>query len=81
MHALNYLTLVSCFYASVGWSGTIDEVSRSVVFLRQNVPVVEEINGIRFELWLKFPATNAFIPKQKRILGSGFVVVSSNLCY
>jgi hypothetical protein len=81
MHALKYLALVSCFYASVGWSSTIDDISRSVVFLSQNVPMVEEMNGIRFEVWLKFPATNAFIPKQKRISGSGLVVVSSNLCY
>jgi S1-C subfamily serine protease len=81
MHSLKYLALVSWLSASVGWSGTIDEFSRSVVFLSQNVPVIEEINGIRFEVWLKFPATNAFIPKPKRISGSGFVVVSSNLAY
>jgi hypothetical protein len=59
----------------------IDDVSRSVVFLSQNLPVTEEVNGTRFEVWLKFPATNAFIPKQIRVSGSGFIVVSSNICY
>jgi hypothetical protein len=58
----------------------IDDVSRSVVFLSQNLPVTEVINGTRFEVWLKIPATNAFIPKQTRASGSGFVVVSSNIC-
>ncbi len=81
MRALKHLAFVSCVCASFGWSSTIDEISRSVVFLSQNVPVVEDNNGIRFEVWLKFPGTNAFIPKQKRISGSGFVVASSNLCY
>jgi hypothetical protein len=49
--------------------------------LSQNVPVVEEMNGMPFEVWFKLPGTNAFIPKQKRIAGSGFIVTSSNVCY
>ena len=59
----------------------IDDVSRSVVFLNQNVPVVEEVNGTRFEVWLKFPNTNVFLPKHTRVSGSGFIVVSTNVCY
>jgi hypothetical protein len=62
-------------------AGTIDDFSRSVVFLNQNVPITEDVGGTRFEVWLKFPATNAFIPKQSRISGSGLIVVSSNICY
>jgi hypothetical protein len=71
MRTLGCLFLVSCLCAFGAWAGMIDDVSRSVVFLNQNVPVTEEMNGTRFEVWLKFPATNAFIPKQTRVSGSG----------
>ena len=79
--ALRCLILVGYLCTSVAWAGMIDEVSRSVVFLNQNVPVVEQVNGTRFEVWLKFPDTNAFVPKQTRNSGSGFIVASSNICY
>jgi hypothetical protein len=59
----------------------MDDISRSVVFLSQNLPVVEEMNGTPFEVWLKYPGTNLFIPKLKRISGSGLIVTSSNVCY
>lgn len=81
MRALKYFLFALGFSSLISSAGTIDDTSRSVVFLGQNLPVVEEVNGMRLEVWLKLPATNVFIPKQKRMMGSGFVVVSSNICY
>jgi hypothetical protein len=81
MRILVYLALVGLLDAAVASAGMIDDVSRSVVFLSQNLPVTEVVSGTRLEVWLKLPNTNAFIPKQTRISGSGLIVMSSNICY
>ena len=60
---------------------TLDMFSRSVVFLSDNVPIIERVGETDFEVWLKFPNTNAFMPKTIPVTGSGFVVVSSNIAY
>jgi S1-C subfamily serine protease len=82
MRRVRLLGWIGCLFTAVaGWAGTIDEISRAVVFLSDNVPVVEELNGVRFEVWLKVPGTNAFIPKRSRVSGTGLIVGTSNLAY
>ena len=59
----------------------IDEVSRSVVFLQDNRPVTEQVNGKPLEVWFKLPNTNVFIQKTQPVTGSGLIVVSRDVAY
>jgi hypothetical protein len=81
MKLLKILGLWSCFCAAVACAGSIDDFSRSVVFLSDNKPVTEEMNGVRYEVWLKDPSKNMFVTKKIRITGTGFIVASSNVSY
>ena len=81
MNVLKLIIVFSCFYTSLSWAGTIDEFSRSVVFLTASPPVMEDVNGTPCEVWLKLPGTNGFVIKRKTIAGSGLIVISSNVAY
>lgn len=74
--------IISILAAPASSASGIDGFSRSVVFLSDNVPVFDTINGTRFEVWLKVPGTtNCFTQKCSKVSGTGLVVVSSNLAY
>ena len=69
-------------YGSILHSGSVENFSQSVVFLRQSVPFLETINGTEFEVWLKIPGTEQLSPKQTTLTGTGLIVGSSNnICY
>lgn len=78
-HTIAVLSLGLCAYFAR--AGQIDVVSRSVVFLRESLPIEEAVNGVALEVWLKLPGTNVFIPKTRTVTGTGLIVVSSDLCY
>ncbi len=75
------VVLTGLICAPFSFAGTIDDCSKAVVFLSQTTPVTEDINGTRMEIWWKLPNTNIFLQKQTKISGSGFIIVSSNVCY
>ena len=80
----NYVAMCIAFYylcISLCCAGTIDDWSRSVVFLRQTIPVKEDVNGAHLEVWYKSPNTNIFTQKLSFVSGSGLIVISSNVCY
>jgi hypothetical protein len=59
----------------------LDEVSKAVVFLEHDsVETYSDARGT-FEVWLKQPNTNLFVPKLFSISGSGFLVEHSNNLY
>jgi hypothetical protein len=78
-HAITVLGLGLC--ACVAGAGDIDTMSRSVVFLRDTLPVLEQVNGVTLEAGWKVPGTNIFIVKTRTVTGTGLIVVSSNISY
>jgi hypothetical protein len=52
-----------------------------VVFLRDTVPVTEDVNGTKLEVWLKLPGSTNFAAKRRTVSGSGLCVISSNVAY
>ena len=67
--------------SSIARSGGLDDISQSVVFLRDTLPVLENVNGTNMEVWLKLPEANSFMRKTQVVGGTGFVIVSSNIPY
>ena len=56
----------------------LDEISKTVVFLRHDfIETVSNEKGT-FEVWLKQPNTNSFFPKISSVTGTGFFVAHSN---
>ncbi len=71
---------------ATGWvaptvAGTLDDLSASVVFLKDKVPIVESVNGEAFEVWLKHPRSNIVLQKTLEVSGSGFFVGTERLVY
>jgi len=62
-------------------AGTLDDLSTTLVHLKGDVAMTEAINGIPFEVWLKIPGTNAWLPKRTTMAGTGFFVSSAKLLY
>lgn len=81
MKVFRFLSLVSYLCGSIGWAGDIDAFSRSVVFVSDNKPVTEEMNGLSYEVWLKNPSSNVFVIKKIKVSGTGLIVISSNVCF
>jgi hypothetical protein len=75
------LSLAIYFPPSQIEAGIIDDVSKSVVFLSNNIPLEEVINGISYDVILKNHTNNDMMIKQNKISGSGLIVTSSNICY
>jgi hypothetical protein len=76
-----FLIFIVHFCTVIARAGEIDTISRSVVFLSDNKPVIEVENGVPYEVWLKNPTNNSFIIKKTTVSGSGLIVVSSNIAY
>lgn len=74
------IALTGCVIARIQ-AQNLDEISKTVVFLRHDfVETVSNEKGT-FEVWLKLPNTNAFFPKITSVSGTGFLVGHSNHLY
>lgn len=62
-------------------AGTIDGFCESVVFLNHNEPLIETLNGVQYEVWLKIPGSNVLTAKIIQKAGSGLIVISSGMAY
>lgn len=81
MKTATELVFLISFCALTGNGGTIDDVSTSVVFLRDTKPITEQANGISYEVCLRDPRDGSIQVKTRTVSGTGFVVICSNLCF
>src|ERR1035437_635679 len=74
------IALTGCVIARIQ-AQNLDEISKTVVFLRHDfVETVSNEKGT-FEVWLKQPNTNSFFPKISSVSGTGFFVAHSNYLF
>lgn len=62
-------------------AGQLDEVAQTVAFLKDQVPIIESVNGEPFEVWLKHPKLGIAFQKTLAVTGSGFFVASERVLY
>ncbi len=53
---------------------TLDDLSKSVVYIREDSQAHETIAGRKYELWLRDPVKQQFIRKTERFSGTGFLL-------
>lgn len=57
---------------SVSFAATIDVLSKTAVFIRQQSQRIEKINGVDAELWFRYPETQDFKPLLVTNTGTGY---------
>lgn len=77
---LSTCILVLFFYAAAH-AVSIDELSKTVVFLRQQSQELEMKGDKTVEVWFRDPVTNVFKPKLKSMSGTGLLVRYNNRNY
>lgn len=81
MKAFKIVGCIMCIHCSVALGGTVDYVSRSVVFLRDSKPVTKVVNGTSYQVWLWNPSDKSAMLQTYSVSGSGLIVADSNMCY
>jgi len=74
------LLLIILFQNSVQ-AVSVEELSKSVVLLRQQQQVVEMKNGKPFEVWYRDPASNKFEQRLEALSGTGFIILYHGRAY
>jgi len=57
---------------------SVEDLSKAVVFLRHDFIETSSNENGTYEVWLKLPNTNSFIPKLSSVCGTGFLIAWSN---
>ncbi len=60
---------------------TLDDLSKSVVYIREDFQAYETIAGKKYELWLRDPANRQSVPKTERFSGTGFLLAHKGKIY
>ena len=82
MKSLWCAILLIIFIQSPGYSGiSIDELRKTVVFVRMQSQEMTRVNDKSAELWYRFPNTKDYSPMIKTETGSGFIIQHNNHNY
>ncbi|HEX2966195.1 MAG TPA: trypsin-like peptidase domain-containing protein [Syntrophorhabdaceae bacterium] len=73
--------IISAFMFTSVYAETVDEMSKTVVFLRQQVPKKETIDGKSAEIFYRPSGTEEFKPMLETNFGTGFVIKHHNRDY
>lgn len=73
--------ILSLLFHSSLLAVSIDDLSKTVVFLRQRSQKNVEIEGKLAELWYRYPDTKKYEPLTETKIGSGFVIKYNNRDY
>ena len=74
MRYLMKACLIVLLFHSASYAISIDELSKTVVFLRQKSQQTVTVDGKSAELWFRYPGTREFKPMMTSSGGSGFIV-------
>ena len=74
MKRLLMTLLASLLFQSIVFAGSIDELSKTVVFLRQKSQATQMKAGKQVEIWYRDPDTKKFEPKLNVLSGTGLVI-------
>ncbi len=78
---ISYLIIIIFILAVNICSQTIDDLSKTVVFLLKETQAFEMKSGQKFEVWYKDPSTNKFEPKITKQSGTGFILKNNGKDY
>lgn len=79
--ALLVLTLPMLF-TERSLAGSLDDLSAAIVYLQQDLPKTTEIEGKKYELWVKVSEPNKFMPlPPEQFSGSGSLVIFEGHLY
>lgn len=81
MKRLFAILFIIVFLQASAFAGSIDELSRTVVFLRQMSQVVEMKAGKPVEVWYRDPDTKKLEPKLKTTSGTALIIRHNNFDY
>lgn len=71
---ISYLILLFLLIRTSVYGQTIDDLSKTVIFLQKESQATEWKSGENFEVWLKNPLNNIFEPKIVKKSGTGFII-------